>query len=723
MTQAALPLVRDVVLVGGGHAHALLLRSWGMEPVAGTRLTLINPAPTAPYTGMLPGHIAGHYGRDALEIDLVRLARHAGARLTFGRVEGIDRQARRLHIAGRPPVAYDIASLDIGITSAMPDIPGFDAHAVAAKPLGPFAERWRDFVEADASRPVAVIGGGVAGVELALAMRHRMTAAGADPSIPVTVIEAATALTGLGDGTRRTILEALKASRIDLIEDAAIARIDAESVRLEDGREVPAHLVVGAAGARPFGWLEDTGLALTDGYVAVDEALRSVSDPAIYAVGDCAHLSHAPRPKAGVFAVRAAPVLTHNIRADLTGGARKSFRPQKHYLKLVSLGKKTALAEKWGHSIGGDWAWTWKDRIDRRFMDRLSDLPEMDPPPAPKYAAKSSDGPPAPLCGGCGAKVGGGALTRALAGVGSGARDDIETGSGDDAAVVRLGDRRLVISTDHLRAFWDDPYVMTRITVCHALGDVWAMGAEPQALLAQITLPRMGEAQQEAWLEEIVAATQDIAAATGAALVGGHTTMGAELTIGFTVTGLPAARPLTIDGAREGDSLLLTRPLGTGTLFAAEMRKKARGEDIRTALDLMAEPQGDIAARLALRAHAMTDVTGFGLAGHLARMADASDLSAEVDLAALPLYPGAEALAEAGIRSTIFEANRKDILADVPDTSRAALLFDPQTAGGLLAALAPDDATQAVKDLAVQGHEAWIIGDMKARGPVSLTAR
>ncbi len=157
--EMTVPIVKDVVLVGGGHTHALLLRKWGMAPVPGARLTVINPAPTAPYTGMLPGFVAGHYGRDELEIDLVRLARFAGARILLGMVTAIDRDAKTLTVNDRPPIPYDIASIDIGITSAMPEIPGFTEHGIAAKPLGPFAARWAAFREVGG--PVAVIGAGI----------------------------------------------------------------------------------------------------------------------------------------------------------------------------------------------------------------------------------------------------------------------------------------------------------------------------------------------------------------------------------------------------------------------------------------------------------------------------------------------------------------------------------------------------------------------------------
>ena len=170
------PHAATLVLIGGGHAHALVLRRWGMKPLPGARLTLINPGPTAPYTGMLPGHVAGHYPRDALEIDLVRLARFAGARLILGRVDALDRERRRVHVAGRGWIAYDLASIDIGITSDLPDLPGFAEHAIAAKPLGPFADAWAAFRAGAGPAEIAVIGGGVGGVELAMAMAHALRA-------------------------------------------------------------------------------------------------------------------------------------------------------------------------------------------------------------------------------------------------------------------------------------------------------------------------------------------------------------------------------------------------------------------------------------------------------------------------------------------------------------------------------------------------------------------
>ncbi len=711
-----LPLTRDIVLIGGGHAHALLLRQWGMDPLPGARLTLINPSATAPYTGMLPGFVAGHYSRDMLEIDLVRLARFAGARMVFGKADGIDRQNRLIRVEGRVPIGYDYASLDIGITSNMPDLPGFGTHGIAAKPLGPFADRWRDHLAGDAG-PVVVIGGGVAGIELALAMTHALEGRG-----EVRIVEAETALRGVSAATAERLREELKKAGIDLLENVTVSEVFADSVSLSTGDTLPSALTVGVAGARPFGWLTDTGLDLDDGYVAVGPDLRSMNDPRVFAVGDCAHLAASPRPKAGVFAVRAAPVLTRNLKAAAVDRPLEAFRPQSHYLKLISLGGKSALADRRSRSFGGAWAWRWKDWIDRRFMGRLYHLPQMTQPNRPSLAASEAI-EIQPLCGGCGSKIGPNVLSRVLAELTGARRDDVEAGPGDDAALLKIGDSCQALTVDHLRAFWEDPWLFGRIAAIHALGDIWAMGASPQAALAQITLPRLAPALQERTLREIMAAASDVFGSEGAEIVGGHSTQGAEMTIGFTVTGLIPEKPITLSGGQLGDKLILTRPLGSGTLFAAEMAGRANGDDIEAALRTMAELQSDAAHMLAPSAHAMTDVTGFGLAGHAARMADVSGLTAEIDLAALPFFDGAESLAEAGIRSTIWQANREAVRFDGPDNPRSVLLFDPQTAGGLLAAVPAKAVDQLHSELTALGHRAAIIGTLRDKSDAQIVAR
>jgi selenide,water dikinase len=724
MQRSDIPLTRDLVLIGGGHTHALVLRKWGMRPLPGVRLTLINPGPTAPYSGMLPGHIAGHYDRDTLEIDLVKLARFCGARLILDHATGIDAAARHIHLAGRPPVAYDMASLDVGITADMPSLPGFADHAVAAKPLDIYCARWGDYLDAVRAREkpprVAVIGAGVAGVELAMAMGHALRGIGQTPRI--TVLEASEGITGVPPATSRRLAAELAAQDIALRLGTAAARVTAEGVETTTGDLVPAAFVLGAGGARSHGFLAGSDLPLTDGFVTVNPDLRVKGHDDLFAVGDCAHLAHAPRPKAGVFAVRAAPVLHDNLRAVLTGGRTRPFRPQRDYLKLVSLGRKAALAEKAGIALAGSWLWQLKNRIDTTFMEQFAALPAMARPDRPAEVAEGVAEilDAAPLCGGCGAKIGGNTLKQSLISLPAPRRPDLLSGPGDDAAILACGDARQVLSTDHLRAFTEDYALLARIAAIHALGDVWSMGAKPQAALASVVIPRMTPALQARTLAEIMQAAAEVFGAEGAAIVGGHSTMGAEMSVGFTVTGLSDGAPITQAGARAGDALILTRPIGSGTLLAAEMAGQARGRNVALILGKMARPQGK-QAKILSGAHAMTDVTGFGLAGHLLAICAASGVSAEIDLEAVPVYEGALDATRAGHRSVLWPENRADAPVFGPDSPRAELLHDPQTAGGMLAAVDPANAEALVARLRDSGaEEAAVIGHITG-GPPSIT--
>ena len=704
--QTAVPATREIVMVGGGHAHALVLRSWGMNPLPGARLTVINPHPTAPYSGMLPGLIAGHYQQPELEIDLVRLARFAGARLVIGAASGLDRHNRLVQVAGRAPIYYDIASVDIGITTHMPDLPGFARHATPAKPLDQFVARWEAFVAtaADAAGPVrvAVLGAGVAGVELALAARHRLTLAGAEAH--VTLVEAAAApLNDIGAGARRALTAQLAAQGVNLECSADVSQISESGPVLADGRVLGADFTIGAAGARPHGWLQDTGLALEKGYIRVGADLRCENDDQVFAVGDCAHLVHAPRPKAGVFAVRQAPVLLHNLRAAATGGRGRAYHPQRDYLKLISTGHKHAVADKFGLRLEGDLLWRWKNRIDTRFMRKFHDLPAMPRPQAPRIAAtgvaEMMEG--ATLCGGCAAKLGQQGLNTAL------------NVAGDDAALLKAGNAHLVISTDHFRAFWPDPWLVGRVAAVHALGDIWATGATPRHAVASVTLPRMAEKMMAHMLREAMAGARSVFDPLDVQVAGGHTAISTEFMLGFTLTGEAGTRHINHSGAKPGDAILLTKPLGTGVVFAAEMLAQADGCWVQAALASMAAPQQAAAQQLAGCATAMTDVTGFGLLGHLNNILGASQAGAVIDTASVPLLPGALALAQRGVRASLHAQNAgllQGVASNGVDAAMAALLVDPQTAGGLLATI-PDHEI-AHKLAQTLGPGAAVIGEV-----------
>jgi selenide, water dikinase len=324
-------------------------------------------------------------------------------------------------------------------------------------------------------------------------------------------------------------------------------------------------------------------------------------------------------------------------------------------------------------------------------------------------------------CGGCGAKVGATVLSRVLRKLG------VAEHTGDDAAVVDLRSTSVVASVDFFRSFIDDPFVLGAVAATHAMGDAWAMGTQPCAALAICQVPHAPAAQTEREVLALMAGALHALNAASCRLVGGHTCEGAELACGFTVLApapVQGEQLLRKGGLHHGDVLLLTKPIGTGTLMAAAAAALASGRHVARALESMRQPQGPAAAVLLdCGVSGATDITGFGLLGHAAEMAVASNVQLRIDLDRVPLLPGAAELAAGGQASSLAPANVEAAMGALgsvvaPDVTRHRaypLIFDPQTAGGLLAGVAPQRAQEAIRRLVEAGFEhTAVIGEVLA---------
>jgi selenide,water dikinase len=753
------PVLRDIVLIGGGHSHVGVLRRFAMQPVAGVRLNLIASDSHTPYSGMLPGYIAGHYDYDQVHIDLDRLCVFAGARMFRAEAIGIDRAGRRVQCRDRPAIPYDLLSINIGSTPQMAQVAGAAEFAVPVKPIRQFNDRWLDLLERVRRHPgrttIAVVGGGAGGVELTLAMQYRLRnerkALNRDPDELAFQLFTAGAdiLPTHNPGVRRRFERALAERGVTLHRNAEVREVSAGGLVSADGQHWQADEVVWVTQAGGAPWLQATGLALdAGGFIEVNDNLQSVTDARIFAAGDIASIVGRPLEKAGVFAVRMGRPLADNLRRSALGQPLQPYRPQRSWLALISTGDKHAIASRGALGFEGDWVWRWKDWIDRRFMSRFSDFPPMDPNAAPRPAS----GPQLPLtqeeslqaisaiamrCGGCGAKVGATVLSRALGALVPVPRDDVLIGlhSPDDAAVVRVpAGQAMVHTVDFFRAFIDDPYVFGKVAANHALGDIFAMGGQAQSATAIATVPPGLEAKVEDLLLQMMTGAVEVLNEADCALVGGHTGEGRELALGFAINGLideSLDGVMRKGGMKPGDVLLLTKPIGTGTLFAARNSLRAKGRWIDSALKSMMV--SNRRGALILTEHgatAATDLTGFGLLGHLVEMTRPSGVDAELKLSALPLLDGAQECVEAGIVSSLQPANvrlrraLRDQAAYVQHP-RYPLLFDPQTAGGLLATVPADRAQACVAALRDAGYpHTAIIGRILAQGdalePITL---
>ncbi|MGD9802069.1 MAG: selenide, water dikinase SelD [Hyphomicrobiaceae bacterium] len=719
-----------LVLIGGGHAHVTVLRALAMQREPGLEVTLIAKELDAPYSGMLPGYVAGHYDLDACHIDLVRLTQLADARLIHGEANGIDTGMKRVHILGRPSIAYNLLSIDTGITPAVDDIAGAGEHAMAVKPISKFAPKWKALearaLATDGPRRFVVVGTGAAGFELILAIRHRLI-----EGAPARRIDGdAFSFALIGNGpllpshnvrARRLAAQELQQAGVELIESDAAVEVGEQFVQLASGRKITSDVTLLTTKAAAPTWFAQTGLVLDpQGFLAVDATLQAQGETDIFAVGDCAAVVAYPREKAGVFAVRQGPPLTRNIRLRAQGKPAEPFKPQTHFLTLLACGDKRAIASRGRFAVGGAWAWRLKDRIDRAFM-RMFEVP-------PLPMGKDGDAAEEMLCAGCAAKLGPASLGRALDRFAESETSDPHLrvrnlAPKDDAALLDLGGEKLRLETlDHFPAIWPEPYVLGEIAAAHAIGDVLAKGGTPDHVLALAGLPPAAPHLAEDDLFQLLAGARAVLSPDGIAVVGGHTARSDQLAIGFFAGGAVARGHVWLKGGlRGGEVLILTKPLGTGIVFAAWMRRMARGQEVAAALNGMR--MSSTAAVRQLGSHdatGVTDITGFGLAGHLLEMLDASDLSATIGLAQCHRYPGVDRLIAAGVRSSLLPENLAlagQLALDLDDAEVAlALLFDPQTSGGLLAGVPARQAPAAVAALSSAGLSVSVIGRVHERG-------
>jgi pyridine nucleotide-disulfide oxidoreductase family protein len=363
--------LKTVLLAGAGHAHAQVLLEWARAPLPGVQLVVVSPQALAPYSGMVPGWLAGLYRHEEIVIDFPALCAAAGARWVEDELSALDPERRRVHLARGDEIGYDLLSLNVGSTLTPPALQG--AAVLAMRPLSALQPQYEAllarWVAEPAHQPFAVtaVGGGAAGVETLLAVLARLRALQPQRRVSGRLVAGSAALLpGFAGAAQRAGLQALQRAGATL----------QLGTRWCDSLAQRTDLLLWATGAQAQPWQRDPmrrgTLAVSDaGFVCIDAQLRSVSHPQVFAVGDCAAWQP-PLPKAGVFAVRMGPVLAHNLRAALVQGGLRRYEPQRQFLALLSTADGLAIASRGAWAAQGRWAWWWKDHIDRRFVARFA---------------------------------------------------------------------------------------------------------------------------------------------------------------------------------------------------------------------------------------------------------------------------------------------------------------------------------------------------------------
>lgn len=700
---------KHLVLLGVGHTNAHVVRMWQTEPFADTDLTCVSNFSVATYSGMLPAVLARQIPESAMQIDLVRLCASAQARLILDRVTGIDLDNCEIQFDTRPPIPFDALSVGVGSVPITDGIEISGDSLLKIKPMQTFFSRLTELVQERLGRNperlrVAIVGGGVAGVEVAFCLPPTLHSIGAK-NVEITLINRGEKVPGGSiPSVQRRVTSALVQRGVRTEFGRGVVRVSDEEVHLEDGARIPADIVIWATGADSPELLSRLGLPTDDrGFLLTDQTLRSVSGTPIFAVGDTGSIQGESIAKAGVYAVRQGPVLWENLGRVLRGEPLIQYQPQRTFMRLINLGDDRAVGQWRGLPLHGKWALRLKHRIDNEFMRMFQPMSMED------------ETVEVMQCHGCGCKLGAGQLESALA---SSQKASFHP---EDAARIGNESQGLLASTDFFASPFADAFLAGRIVALHSASDLIASGARVRQAIANVVLPEGDRASQQRMLRDFtLGATQEFSK-MGAQIVGGHTIVGPRFETGFTVIGDLINERIEKRNLRPGDQLFLTRELGSGILLAAHMRNRCPAHAYQDLIETLVKPQhayAEIAAELGITAG--TDVTGFGLAGHLGEMLRASGVSAVLEFGSVPFFVGATELAADGIQSSLAPDNRvfendMHVPSEIRKSAGYPILFDPQTCGGLLFGIHEDqcDAFLAAVDARDLGP-AYRIGQVDA---------
>jgi len=371
--------MKKLILIGGGHAHVEVLRQFGLQPPADVEITLVSPDRHTPYSGMLPGLIAGHYTFEQCHIDLQPLAAAAGARHLPANAQALDATQRVVTLSDGSKLDYDVASINVGSTPVVQGVEGAAQHAIMVKPVAGFLTHWTTLIErvrAGSVTSIVVVGGGAAGVEMLLAMQHYFANQTPRQSVGCGLVtDAPQLLAQHNRGVRAVLTRNLARKRVAVHCGLRVSRVEAQAVIATNAANIEQRIkgdaIVWVTGAAPPAWLSHCDLNLNDKkFININNNLQSTNHSEVFAVGDCATIAGPVYPKSGVYAVRQGPILAHNLRAALSGTALQTYTPQPRALALISTGERHAIAS-WGPlALHGNWVWRWKDSIDRAFMAR-----------------------------------------------------------------------------------------------------------------------------------------------------------------------------------------------------------------------------------------------------------------------------------------------------------------------------------------------------------------
>ncbi len=709
-----------LVLAGGGHTHALVLLKWAMNPKlkpAGM-ITLVNKASTTIYSGMFPGVVAGKYKIDEILIDLRNLASKAGVSFVLAEIEGIDLKKKKLLLAGRPEIEYSLLSLNIGTKTNYNSKSFIRGDKDLAVPIKPFSESYKFIIDQDIHKddylanPFVIIGGGFAGIEIAFSLRKRWP--------------------------KRSIILKVKSGR--KINKNLLRNLKALNIEITQNNPSILYPTLICTGNKSFDWIKDSGLPINEkGRVLTQKTLQVLNYPELFAVGDCGIIKDYPRLSSGVWAVRSAKPLAINLESISKGLKLKEWKPQQKAIQILdisSIKKESKAFISWGEVIIGPFNFLsrLKELIDKRFISKFYLFKDID---SEMFSEKEMI-----KCRGCAAKLSFSSLNLALN------KLDLIESSADDSIDIGIlkTNKTLIQSVDGFPSLISDPWLNGRLLAFHACSDIWACGGSVITAQSVVTVPALSNNLQQELLFQVLEGINSALTIQGAKLIGGHTlesrktseepfSLGVESSL--TVNGIIDDKQYfwSKGGMKKGDEILISRPLGTGIIFAAFMNGQVKPCILDYVLKEMNKSQHEIVNYFNqltnINPHqkivnACTDITGFGLIGHLSEMLEATNedqlkknlepLKIILQIDNIPVYDGVKELLEKGFESTLAPSNKiflKNIDGDknlrfelisndfISNKSfyntMLKILIDPQTCGPLVVSCSPIHSEEIIK--------------------------
>ncbi|MDC3077688.1 selenide, water dikinase SelD [Prochlorococcus sp. AH-716-O05] len=694
-----------LVLIGGGHTNVLLMRKWLMYPklMPEIPVSIISKDTHLVYSARFPSVISKSISLEDSLIDIRSLAKKARVSFIKNEVINIDFHLKKIFLKNRPSIGYSNLLLNYGsqtkISIEFEDL----VNKQIAFPIKPFFKAYElikkeDKYDSETAQTFVIVGSGLAAIEVAFALRKRWK----NRSIKI--------LCKLNKVDNK-ILKTFYRSNIEVIKNLPI---DCGKILLCTGNSSPL-------------WVQKHNTELdSKGRFLTNQKLRLKNFLGIFATGDCAVIEDYKRPSSGIFAVKVLNILANNIKKDIKGEALKRWSPQKFGLQIVnSYPRKIpkAFAFYGDVVIGPSFLiWYLKNKIDEGFIKKFLFL---DSNMNPKVNEKGMDD-----CRGCAAKIPQSILNKSLI---SAQLENFATSPEDSVEIYKNNQDIILQSIDGFPALISDPWLNAKITVLHACSDLWACGVKLSSLQALISLPKVEKDFQSYLFSHCLKGIKTTVEEQGGELIGGHTFESRSLVekpyslgidISLTVQGVlkKGAKPWLKSGMQKGDILLMSRPLGVGIFFAAQMQNINLNDTSEEIMKNLVRSQQPLIEQIYFLqdkfgetvVNSATDITGYGFIGHLKEMIDSSNLSRKnnnlepirvlLDLLAFKAYPGISDLIQKGIKSSLYESNKEifdQILSEKRNNriisfsknnivnsesfkEKISLLLDPQTCGPLL---------------------------------------